>query len=359
MVAMPSLDNKFIVKSVVQTDQMKLTLHKEEGKVIFGTDRSGKAHHPLIISFIGRFRRDPSRAVKALVEQGGLKNEPAVIANVLFKTSEIDRLQLGIYLSKPASQQILFAYLDRIRLYGIEIDDALRITLGQVRLSSDAGAVESLLNGFCQRYYQCNKDFLGPVDEERVMRLVYAIMELNDALHSGDDAENTGVSNLFSFPNRAITAPDFIGAFRVRDPQSQISDGRLSQIYESIRSNRLEQARDANMTLPALTVTFDASRMSSRLTLSVMSGLVVVRIPRPDTYLSIRLLGHDLECTPNVLTFANSNVASFNITAHDLGQKSILFIKQGATASLYEGLPANKTLEVEKSFMVCLVISNV
>lgn len=345
----PTLDTRFAVKSIVELPKLKLTAQAAE----VGEDPVQKRKHPLLLTFVDRFANDPKKAISALIAKAGLPNDPATIANLLFRNPELNRSQLGSYLSMKEQKPVLKAYCDRFRLAGLRIEDALRVFIASLRLPNDYSAAEYLLGVFSSQWLLNNPGTGMTNDSVFATKLVISIMELNDALHSGIDDETAAAGNLFSFPNHAITVDDFIAAFRMKDPHGALPDEHLTRIYLSIRKDRVQQAADNSIAsvTPEIEVLTHPSRLPSRLTYRTPSENISVTLPKVDPKFSIRLVGQDLRFEPPLLTFARSRTATFRVTPTALGSKSMLFIKLGTTANFYRNLPVNKTFSVERAFM--------
>lgn len=349
----PSLDSKFLTKSIVELEKLKLQTLREDQP----PDNEERKKHTLLVSFVDRFANDPKRAINTLIMKGGLANQPEVIANLLFRTPELNHSQMGAYLSKRDNKHVMKAYIERFRFFGVRLEDSLRCLLATLRLPNDAAAAEYLLTVFSTVWTSLNGHALG-WDASFTMRLVIAIMELNDYLHSGIDDETTAMGHLFGFPNPAITVTDFIAAFRSKDPKGLVSDEVLTRIYLSIKRERLQQASDNSImaVTPEIPVTLHQSRLPSRLTYQTMSEEITVSIPKPDPKFFIRLLGGDVRCEPSILKFDKSSEARFRISSTALGHRTLLFLKCGRHATFYTGLPINKSFSVERvSFCLSLI----
>lgn len=220
----------------------------------------------------------------------------ATIANLLFRTPELNRSQLGYYLAAKDSRNILRAFIDRFRLSGVRIDDGLRAFLGSLRLPNDLALAEHLLRSYGAGWLNANPNVSN--DIHFAGRLVISIMELNDYLHSGilDEDDPGSLGNLFGFPNPAVDVDSFIAAFRAKDPMRMCPDDVLTRIYMSIRKERLHQAADngiASMS-PEIEIEMSPSRLPSRLTLKIPSEAVTVSIPAPDARFYIKLAGQEM-----------------------------------------------------------------
>ena len=345
----PTLATRYLVKSIVELPKLKLTAQANEST----EEPVQKRKHPLLLTFVDRFANDPRKAVSALIAKAGLSNDAATIANLLFRNPELNRSQLGAYLSMREHKPVLKAYCDRFRMAGVRIEDALRVFITSMRLPNDYAAAEYLLSVFASQWLANNPGTGMTNDSVFASKLVISIMELNDALHSGIDDETAAAGNLFSFPNHAITVDDFIAAFRLKDPHGALPDEHLTRIYLSIRKDRVQQAADNSIAalMPEIEVVMHPTKLPSRLTYRSASENISLTLPQPDPKLSIRLVGQDLRFEPSILTFARSRTATFRITPTSLGNKSMLFVKLGATSTFYRNVPVNKTFSVERAFM--------
>lgn len=345
----PTLDTKFLVKSIVELPKLKLTSQAQDT----ADDPVQKKKHPLLLTFVDRFANDPKRSIAALISKAGLPNDASTIANLLFRNPELNRSQLGTYLSGREQKHVLKAYCERFRLAGVRIEDALRLFVGSLRLPNDYAAAEYLLSVFASQWLAHNPGTGMNNDSVFATRLLISIMELNDALHSGINDETAAAGNLFSFPNHAITVDDFIAAFRLKDPHDALPDEQLTRIYLAVRRDRIQQAADnsiASLT-PEIEVITHPSKLPNRLTYRTPSENISFTIPQIDPKFSVKLVGQDLRFEPPLLTFARSRTATFRVTPTALGSKAMLFVKLGQNSSYYKNIPINKTFSVERAFM--------
>lgn len=345
----PTLATKFLVKSIVELPKLKLVAQAAES----ADDVSSKKKHPLLLTFVDRFANDPKKSISALTAKAGLANDPATIANLLFRNPELNRSQLGAYLSGHEQKPVLKAYCERFKLGGIRIEDALRVFMASLRLPNDYSAAEHLLSVFAAQWLSHNPGTGMTNDPVFATKLVISMMELNDALHSGINDETAAAGNLFSFPNHAITVDDFIAAFRLKDPHGSLPDEHLTRIYVAVRKDRLQQAADNSIAsiTPEIETVIHPSKLPNRLTYRAASENISITLPQPDPNFSIRLAGQDLRFEPQVLTFARSRTATFRILPAAMGTKTMLFIKMGPSANFYRNIPINKTFTVERAFM--------
>jgi hypothetical protein len=339
------LDRKFVVKSVVMLHKLRFHADRTDQP----TKSSGYAvtRNPVIKSFVQKFANDPDHAVSSLFSKPRTSDDPVALGQLLFRTLDLDRARLGEYLSKRSSKTVLKAYLDSFGFYALRVDRALRVFLHSMATPTrTAHHLEYFLDAFAGRWYDANSGIVE-YDKDTAHRLVRAIVQLNDLLHSGI-AYEPGPTG---YPQREVTSRDFLEAFRRYDPRCLVSDELLEDIYESILREKLSQSRGTTSGSVA-DITIAVKRpIPVRLTWKMQSEPVVLRIPHADPHLSIRLYGQDLVFDPPFLNFAKSPEASFRVTGTSLGSKSLVMRRSGPNALNYASLPLSTTVIVERAFM--------
>ncbi|RXW16721.1 hypothetical protein EST38_g9137 [Candolleomyces aberdarensis] len=345
-------DKKYRIKSVVRFRDLRFCQDRAEPPAKT-TVPSCIPTSPSLRNFIALFARDPEQAVASLSSSKiNVASDHALVAQILFKTVDLDRRQLAEYLSRRASKNVLKAYLDNFGFTSLRIDVALRIFLHSVHIENTAAQsqppspLEYLQEIFASRWYEANAKIVA-FDKDMALRLVRAIVQLNELVHSSIASEvgaplNTGQN---------ITSRDFYEAFRRFDPRRLVSDELLDDLYNSIRQERLVQARpSASTTSPDIPVSF-MRPLPTRLTYKMQSDPIIIRLPQPDPNLTLHLHGHDLIFEPSVLNFSKSPEASFRITGTSLGSKTLVIRRSGPNAIKYTGLPLSYAIPVERAFM--------
>lgn len=337
-------DRKFVVKNVVLLRNLRFNGEREESQ-----SRS-VPRNALTQSFVEQFANDADQAIVSLFNNLGQPDDPVALAQLLFRTPEIDRAQLGDYLSRRTSRVVLKHYLDVFGFTCVRVDKALRIFLQTINLPTrtthGTSPLDILLDSFASRWYDANGKQVA-YDKDLAYRFSRAIVQLNEVLHGGISQE-PGPTR---YVGRNVTARDFLDAFRRHDPRGLLSDDILSDVYESIHREPLSQARHPSSNGPTeITVTFKRA-LPSRLTYKVQSEPAVIRIPQPDPNFTIELFGHNLTFEPPVLSFAKSSEASFRVTGTLFGLTTMLILRSGSNALLYTGLPPSCPISVERPFM--------
>jgi serine/arginine repetitive matrix protein 2 len=343
----PSLpDRKYAVKSVVLLRNIRFCSDRSEGQPKT-SNYALPPRNPLIRSFISQFSKDPDHAITSLFTKSNLPDNSVLLGQLLLKTLDLDRSRLGEYLSKRTSKVVLKSYLDSFGFAGLRVDVALRVFLHSVnvpRTPQTYGYLEHLLDSFTSRWYEANARFVA-YDKDMAIRLVRAIVQLNELLHDGI-AEQPGPTD---HVRRTVTSKEFQDAFRKYDTRCLVSDELLAELYRSIFHERLCQAcADGSQDIIPITV---KRQLPARLTYKAQSEPIIFRLPQADPLLSIKLYGQDLVFDPPVLQFSRNSEASFRVTGSSLGSKTITMCRSGPNAVKYSGLPLSHTVVVERAFM--------
>ncbi|PPQ63472.1 hypothetical protein CVT24_005129 [Panaeolus cyanescens] len=341
----PSLpDRKYSVKHVVLLRDLRFCPDRSD---VSNKSLGSGARTPLMRTFISQFAEDPERAISNLFSKSRVPEDSALLGQLLFKAYELDRTRLGEFLAKRTSKAVLKSYLDSFGFMGLSLDVALRIFLQSVNVSPHLqayGGMEHLLDSFASRWYEANAK-LVVYDKDMAIRLVRALVQLNKILHDGI-ADQPGPSDDI---RHNMSSKDFQDVFKRFDPRNLLTEELLSQLYRSIRQERLCQAslfEDAD----AIPVTVKRA-LPTRLTHKTQSEPIVLRLPQADPLFTIELHGQDLVFDPPVLKFAKSSEASFRVSSTSLGPKTIAMCRCGPNAIRYSGLPLTQTIVVERPFM--------
>ncbi|KAI0281542.1 hypothetical protein BC826DRAFT_1068957 [Russula brevipes] len=340
------LDRKFIVKSAVQLRDVRFTADRDDLPL---TSLTSIGRNPLVRTFVVHFAKDADHAISHFFEKSGTRDDPTVLGQLLFRMLDLDRAKLGDYLSRRTSKVVLKAFIGCFGFGGVRIDKALRVFLQSLHLappSRHSNPLDYVSDSFASRWYDANAELVA-YDKDLAIRLVRAIIQLNDVLYGGV-IHDPGVRIQIK---RNVTSRDFIDAFRRYDPRCLVSDELLDRIHFSVKREPLSQARNSShLTFPDQLIALKRP-IPSRLTYRMQSEPIIVRIPQADPSLTIHLHGNELIFDPPYLTFARSAEASFRITGTALGLKTVSFSRSGSSALLYAGLPLSSPIVIERSFM--------
>lgn len=282
--------------------------------------------------FVTQFAATPFAALEAAAAdtQGVRQPRHTIFAHLLYATPMLDRDTVSDVLYAADQRLLLEAYVSTFRFSGVPIVAALRLLLLDVRFPRDMSAFEVLLLAFAAHWLRENRALGMQYTLELATDLTFAIMALNDALHSGV----TATPGLFA--RRAQLTPEtFVASFRENDPAHGISDHMLGQVYHSIKNSPLTPARRAGTDVR--TIYIDRATLPLALCPGVRSGPVRVSLDAPDPELRLELYGEDLRCDPPVLTFNQSPTVEFHVTSTGPGTKRVSFVRLGARAAAYTG----------------------
>ena len=340
------LDRKFIVKSVVQLRDVRFTADRDDLPL---SSFASIGRNPLVRTFVVQFSKDADNAISHFFEKSGTRDDPTVLGQLLFRMLDLDRATLGDYLSRRTSKVVLKAFIGCFGFGGVRVDKALRVFLQSLHLapsSRHSNPLDYVSDSFASRWYDANADLVA-YDKDLAIRLVRAIIQLNDVLYGGVVQDPWAHVQI----KRNVTSRDFIDAFRRYDPRCLVPDELLDRIHASIRREPLLQARNSSHSTTADQLIVLKRPIASRLTYRLQSEPIIVRIPQADPSLTIHLHGNELIFDPPYLVFTRSAEASFRITGTALGLKTVSFSRSGATALLYSGLPLSSPIVIERSFM--------
>lgn len=323
------LDGRFSVKAIVPLQHLTVTSQAEKSQGSISDQPGSKTvEHPVVRDFIQSFARDPQRAIAHLQTLDQVRRDPTALAKIFYKTPELDREQVGRFLSKSENSQLLQAFVARLPLREVRIDEAVRVLLQSVRLPAEATASKQWLQALAHHWQHSNA--LGSrigieLPVELVWQMIISIMQLNDSLHPSS-------SFGFSFPNSSISEEDFIQAFSAKDPHHLIPQSLLSDIYTSIRFEPLSQALPTSEAQHTRHITLSINKLHVKVPLNKWSDPIYISIPDEDAGLEIRLMGAELIFDRPVLRFSEGREAGFRVMGTGVGASNILFHRCGANA---------------------------
>ncbi|GJJ71974.1 hypothetical protein EMPS_04331 [Entomortierella parvispora] len=198
----PTIESRFQVKDVIELKKISLSLSrdKEDAKSGNTGNAGGRKIPPALAEFIHTFDQNPTRALNTFIQKRALHPDPVSVAYLLFKTPELSKSQLALFLATPANRHVYRSFLDQCQFAGVLLDEALRILLGRVSLpermaaqqrsgSSDksVNVVDYILDEFTKRWYEANVNVVV-FDASIAHKLVIAMLVLNAQLHNNEGA---------------------------------------------------------------------------------------------------------------------------------------------------------------------------
>ncbi|KAF9412102.1 hypothetical protein BGZ94_001143 [Podila epigama] len=196
----PSLDSRFQVKDVIELKKISLSLSRDKydsksgDAGLFGNRKIP----PILADFIHTFDQNPVRALNSFIQKRALHPDPVSVAHLLFRTPELSKSQLALFLSNPANRHVYRAFLDECQFAGVLLDDALRSLLSRLSLPERVGvqqgtgdkivyAVDYLIEEFTRRWYEANVNVVV-FDASIALKLVISMIVLNAQLHNNEGA---------------------------------------------------------------------------------------------------------------------------------------------------------------------------
>ncbi|KAI8588651.1 Sec7 domain-containing protein, partial [Geranomyces variabilis] len=337
-------ESTFQIKNILALRSAQLVLKDERWQY------TPRAPSPAVQAAVRKFATNPIKAVAYLISKRAFPCTTDAIAHFLHVTPGLSRRQLGRFLGVQEHHDILQAFLDMLHFKNLRVDESLRLFLSTVRLPGETFVIDAVLDAFAKRWYNCNKDSVHS-DANVILKLVFAIMELNADLHN-PYADEGGKVTMREFVDRFRTGvrADAVAAGSGVLYSSGISSEVLGAIYDSVRKEKLEMAEVDWDLADDDTTSLTLPPFPSRLTLKHTSAPILVRIPFPDPHLRIHLYGQDLQFSPQILTFAEQPTASFTIRGTGLGRKLVFFSKRGSAARRYQ-TPFTRQITIEPAFL--------
>ncbi|KAJ3159374.1 hypothetical protein HDU86_001692 [Geranomyces michiganensis] len=229
-------ESTFQIKNILALRSSQLVLKDERWQY------TPRAPSPAVQAAVRKFSTNPIKAVAYLISKRAFPCTTDAIAHFLHVTPGLSRRQLGRFLGVQEHHDILQAFLDMLHFKNLRVDEALRLFLSTVRLPGETQVIDAVLDAFAKRWYNCNKDSVHS-DANVILKLVFAIMELNADLHS-PYADEGGKVTMREFVDRFRTGvrADAVAAGSGVLYSSGISSEVLGAIYDSVRKEKLEMA---------------------------------------------------------------------------------------------------------------------
>ncbi|KAG0057127.1 hypothetical protein BGZ83_001561 [Gryganskiella cystojenkinii] len=199
----PTIESRFQVKDVIELKKISLSLTRDKHDAKNGTNGAsgGRKIPPALAEFIHTFDQNPTRALNAFIQKKALQPDPVSVAYLLFKTPELSKSQLALFLANPANRHVYRSFLDLFQFAGMPLDEAFRMLLGRLslpeRLASKQRAagssertidtVDYLLEEFTKRWYEANVNVVV-FDASMAHKLIVAMLVLNAQLHNNEGA---------------------------------------------------------------------------------------------------------------------------------------------------------------------------
>ncbi|ORZ28053.1 Sec7 domain-containing protein, partial [Lobosporangium transversale] len=373
----PTIDSRFQVKEVIELKKISLSLTRDkyDSKNGEAGPHGNRKIPPILAEFIHTFDQDPNRAIKSFIQKRALHSDHISVAHLLFKTPELSKSQLALFLSDPANKHVYRAFLDQCQFAGVLLDEALRTLLSRLSLPDRVSVPRSggstdrsnrcvgyLLEEFTKRWYEANINVVV-FDASIAHKLVIAMIVLNAQLHNNEGASLVKDRD-------EPTKDSFVENFQLLDQQRIVPRDTLHNIFLSIShqpldidSEKLDDHPGNSSSIPSSSRKLWPIMMSPvvlppRLTLKVPSDSITITIPVLNPHFSIHLGGRDLKCEPSILEFGSHRSQQFRIIGSVPGKKTLtiqpkITAEKGTPEQYYDlhNLPSKHVIAIERQFM--------
>lgn len=117
------------------------------------------------------FNKKPKKGLAFLHEHELLGRTCEEIAEFFLEDGRLDKTAIGDFLgeNEKFNKEVMYAYVDQMNFYGLEIVSALRLFLEGFRLPGEAQKIDRLMEKFAARYHELNKKFanMEPTDMQK------------------------------------------------------------------------------------------------------------------------------------------------------------------------------------------------
>ena len=107
------------------------------------------------------FNKKPKKGLQFLQEKELLGSSAEDVAQFFVDDERLDKIAIGDFLgeNEKFNKEVMYAYVDQMDFYGMEIVSALRLFLEGFRLPGEAQKIDRLMEKFAARYHELNKKF--------------------------------------------------------------------------------------------------------------------------------------------------------------------------------------------------------
>ncbi|KAH9952246.1 hypothetical protein BGW80DRAFT_1470979 [Lactifluus volemus] len=93
------------------------------------------SRNPLVRSFVVQFAKDADNGISHFFKKSGIRDDPVVLGQLLFRLLDLDRAKVGDYLSRWMSKVVLKVFIGCFGFGGVQIDKALHVFLRSLHLA--------------------------------------------------------------------------------------------------------------------------------------------------------------------------------------------------------------------------------
>lgn len=211
------------------------------------------------------FNKKPNKGLQYLKENQLIGGSPDEIAEFFLNDDRLDKTSIGDYLgeNEKFNKEVMYAYVDLMNFYNIEIVASLRLFLQGFRLPGEAQKIDRLMEKFAHRYHECNKRLANQADKpantinyyfesaDAVYVIAFSIIMLATDLHS-------------SQVKRKMTKDDYVKMNRGINDNKDLPREFLELIYDQVAESEIKLKSTGNTIKPSKTRSENVSNEKQR-----------------------------------------------------------------------------------------------
>lgn len=176
-----------------------------------------------------------SKAIEFLIENNILDDNCSSVARFLFYGENIDKTQLGLFLSEGSewNNSILDSFVQLFDFHLMEFDMALRRFLSKFKLPGEAQKIDRLMEKFAWRYFSQNPGMEPFANQDAVYILAFSVIMLNT------DAHNSAIKK-----QNKMTKAQFIANNAGINGGENFPESFLSELYDKIVMYEIKMESD-------------------------------------------------------------------------------------------------------------------
>lgn len=200
------------------------------------------------------FNKKPKNGIKYLQENNLLGKEPSDIAEFLYKEERLDKTIIGDFLGEndQFNKECMYAYVDQINFFNMEIVSALRYFLERFRIPGEAQKIDRLMEKFAHRYHECNKKLANTQDDQqqqqqqqaksnKQQKFINYYFESADAVYVCSFSIIMLATDLHSISvKRKMNKDDYVKMNRGINENKDLPRELLEQIYDQVAESELK-----------------------------------------------------------------------------------------------------------------------
>lgn len=221
------------------------SIHSERGQGI----EQLKETKAILERGIALFNKKPNKGIAFLKETNMVPDNAEAVAEFLHDESRLDPQVVGDFLGDVGNREVMYLYVDKVDMHGLDFVGALRAFLEAFQLPGEAQKVDRLMEKFAARYIECNPNTSIFASADAAYVLAFSIIMLATDLHS-------------SQIKKKMTVEDYIKMNRGVNEQRDLPREYLENVYNQVAAKplQLKGGRSAK----AITTGDDKAGMTSK-----------------------------------------------------------------------------------------------